>query len=247
MSEVAVDRSSLATVLPVPSLQAIGIPAFTTTRAQGTYRLDGTDAAGDVVPRWHALAQALQAEYGASRLASARQVHEATVLAHGDGWRGWLRADGADGHVTAAPGTALCVGVADCVPIFLGHPSGMVGILHAGWRGTVAGILDRGLSAFVRAGHAVSEVVVHFGPAICGSCYEVGPDVYQQLTGTAVSSPTRVDLRGVLGEQARRLGVRDVSVSPLCTRCDGERLYSHRAGDSGRQLGVIVCATLTTR
>lgn len=247
MTATTVPLPALGEVLPVPALQAIGIRAFTTTRAQGSYRLDGSDPAGEVVPRWHALAAALHATEGAERLASARQVHEATVLLHGDGWRGWLRADGADGHVTDAPGTALCVGIADCVPIFLGHPSGMVGILHAGWRGTVAGILDRGLSAFVRAGHSAADVVVHLGPAICGQCYEVGPDVYQQLTGSAVAVPTRVDLRGVLAEQASRLGVRDVSVSPSCTRCDGAALYSHRAGDSGRQLGVIVRATLTTR
>jgi YfiH family protein len=241
------DLPSLGAVVPVPSLRAIGIPAFTTTRGQGTYRLDGTDPAGDVVPRWHRLAAALRQVYGAERLASARQVHEATVLSQGGGWQGWLRADGADGHVTDARGTALCVGVADCVPIFLGHPSGMVGMLHAGWRGTVAGILDRGLTAFVRAGHATADVVVHLGPAICGRCYEVGPDVYQQLTGSAVAAPTLVDLRGVLADQARRLGVREVTVSPACTRCDGELLYSHRAGDAGRQLGVIIRPTLTTR
>jgi polyphenol oxidase len=68
----------------------------------------------------------------------------------------------------------------------------------------------------------------------------VSPEVHARLTGRIVDRPTPVDLRAVIADQARAAGVRDVRVSPHCTRCDNEVFYSHRAGDPGRQLGVIV-------
>jgi copper oxidase (laccase) domain-containing protein len=80
------------------------------------------------------------------------------------------------------------------------------------------------------------------GPAICGGCYEVSPDVYGRLTGHEVRTPATIDLRALLAERARSRGVEQVSVSEYCTRCDNDRLFSHRAGDSGRQLGVIIAS-----
>jgi copper oxidase (laccase) domain-containing protein len=59
------------------------------------------------------------------------------------------------------------------------------------------------------------------------------------VTGQRVDSPTPVDLREVLASQARQAGAA-VSISRWCTRCHNERFFSHRAGDSGRQLGVLV-------
>jgi copper oxidase (laccase) domain-containing protein len=68
----------------------------------------------------------------------------------------------------------------------------------------------------------------------------VSPEVYGQLTGRAVDRPTPVDLRLVIADHARAAGVGHVAVSDRCTRCHNDRFYSHRAGDDGRQLGVIV-------
>jgi copper oxidase (laccase) domain-containing protein len=117
-----------------------------------------------------------------------------------------------------------------------------VALLHSGWRGTAAGILDRALDAFQARGRSLAELVVHMGPAICGRCYEVSPDVYARLTGRDAGAPATVDLRALLADRARSRGATQVSVSGYCTRCDNDRLFSHRAGDSGRQLGVIVTA-----
>jgi hypothetical protein len=130
--------------------------------------------------------------------------------------------------------------VADCVPVFIAHPGGATALLHSGWRGTVARIVERGVEALAQRGVPASELHVHLGPAICGNCYEVSPEVFGQLTGRAVERPTTVDLRAVIADHARAAGVRHLSISPLCTRCDNDRLFSHRAGDPGRQLGVIV-------
>jgi YfiH family protein len=167
-------------------------------------------------------------------------VHGTRILEHGGGWEGWQRAEGADGHLTDARGTALAVTIADCVPVFLAHPDGAVALLHSGWRGTAAGILRRALARVTALGRPAGEWHVHLGPAICGRCYEVSPDVFEQLTGWQTIRHRHVDLRALLAEQAKEAGVRHVTASPWCTKCDNDRFYSHRAGDAGRQVGVIV-------
>ena len=85
-----------------------------------------------------------------------------------------------------------------------------------------------------------SELTLHLGPAICGGCYEVSPDVFERLTSRTVDRPTTVDLRALIADHARLRGVRRISISASCTRCNNDRFYSHRAGDSGRQLGVLI-------
>jgi copper oxidase (laccase) domain-containing protein len=68
----------------------------------------------------------------------------------------------------------------------------------------------------------------------------VSGDVYEQLTGTNPGRPTSIDLRALIADHARAAGVVHISMSGSCTRCDNDRFYSHRAGDAGRQLGVII-------
>jgi YfiH family protein len=222
----------------IPELAAFGIRAFTTTRAAGSFGLMTDEPVSAVMGRWSELRRELRP--GGTRLATASQVHGATVLVHHSGWDGSLRADDADGHLSVERGTALAVTVADCVPVFLAHPSGAVALLHSGWRGTAARIVERGIEAFEHRGFRASELRLHTGPAICGNCYEVSADVFAQLTGQKTGKPTTVDLRALIAAHARAKGVTHVTTSASCTRCDNGRFYSHRAGDSGRQLGVIV-------
>src|SRR6185436_10148143 len=145
----------------------------------------------------------------------------------------------ADGHLALTRGTAMAVTIADCVPVFIAHASGAAAILHSGWRGTSARITERAVRRLEASGFPPGELHVHCGPAICGRCYEVSADVYAELTGTHPGKPTPVDLRALIADHARAAGVREISISPLCTKCDNDRFYSHRAGDAGRQLGVI--------
>lgn len=236
---VAIDPPHLARTLiePVPELAAIGITAFTTTRAAGTFGLAGNDPVGEVMGRWGTLLGDLA---GIARgIAVAPQVHGDTVLAHATGWDGMLRTRPADGHATIERGVALAVTIADCVPIFLAHPSGAVALLHSGWRGTVAHIIDEGIRRLGVAGVAPDELHMHLGPAICGRCYEVDAEVRAKLTGEAANRPGCVDLRALIVNDARAAGVKHISVSHYCTRCDNDRFFSHRAGDSGRQIAVI--------
>jgi copper oxidase (laccase) domain-containing protein len=67
----------------------------------------------------------------------------------------------------------------------------------------------------------------------------VGPEVHAQLTVRTVHRPAPVDVRALIAEQARDGGVRAVTTSAHCTRCHNDRFFSHRAGDAGRQLGVL--------
>jgi YfiH family protein len=214
-----------------------GVRALVTTRAAGTFGVGGEDPVREVMARWNALREELGPT--GSRLATARQVHGARVITHRAGWTGWLRGDDADGHAAPARGTAMGVSIADCVPVMIAHPAGATAILHSGWRGTVARIVEAGIRTLSEAGYLAPELRMHLGPAICGRCYEVSPDVYRQLTGVTVTEPTPVDLRALIAEHARVMGVTDVRTSRYCTRCDNDRFFSHRAGDAGRQIAVI--------
>lgn len=222
----------------VPDVGDFGVRAFTTTRATGSFGLLTEEPVHVVMGRWSALRRELRS--GGSRLATASQVHGGRVIVHQPGWEGWLRADEADGHLSMERGTALVVTVADCVPVFLVHPSGAIALLHSGWRGTAARIVEHGIQGLTQRGIPASEIRLHTGPAICGKCYEVSPDVFYQLTGRETSAPTTVDLRALIADHARALGVRHITTSASCTRCNNDRFYSHRAGDAGRQLGVVI-------
>ena len=181
---------------------------------------------------------------GVRRLATAAQVHGADVLVA-------RPAVGRGGCVVRAPtgtsrptrGTALAVSIADCVPVFLAHPSGAVALLHSGWRGTAARIVERGIAALTEHGLPATELRVHLGPSICGRCYEVSADVARQLTGEPASAPRGIDLRALIAlARARSRRSARVNESPSCTRCNNDRFFSHRAGDAGRQVAVIFAA-----
>jgi polyphenol oxidase len=215
-----------------------GITAFTTGRAAGSFGMQTDEPVRDVTARWGALRSLLGGTE--ARLATAYQVHGDRILRHEGAWQGFLRGPEADGHLSPARGTAMAVTVADCVPVFIAHPGGAAAALHSGWRGTAARITERAVAMLGGLGHPARELRLHCGPAICGRCYEVSPDVYGQLTGRSVGVPTTVDIRAIIAEHAQAAGVTQISISPLCTRCDNDRFFSHRAGDAGRQLGVIL-------
>lgn len=225
----------------VDDFTSFGVDGFTTTRVTGSFSSGSEEPVREVMGRWDAL-RATAAARGVRRLATAAQVHGSRVLVHVSGWEGWLRGPQADGHLAAARGTAVAVTIADCVPVFLAHPSGAVALLHSGWRGTAARIVEQGIAALSHRGFPASEVRMHLGPAICGQCYEVSADVVRQLTGEPASAPRAVDLRALIAGHARAMGVHHISISPSCTKCNNDRFYSHRAGDVGRQVAMIFAA-----
>jgi YfiH family protein len=194
----------------------------------------------EAMSRWRAFRRALP---GFHATVFAHQVHGADVLVHGEAG-GWVIHDGADGHVTVRPGVLLCVSVADCIPLYLAAPEGRgVALLHAGWRGTAGGILDRGVELLCReAGCAPRDLAMHCGVGICGPCYEVGAEV---VTGVGLpaegAGPWHVDLRERLAGRAAELGLADVTVSGWCTAEGRDRFHSHRAsgGADGRLVAYL--------
>ena len=222
----------------VDSFQELGFVAFTTGREAGSFGTQSDESVREVMGRW----AALRARLGSARLATAAQVHGNAILEHDQEWSGWLRGDAADGHLAARPGTAMAVTIADCVPVFVAHPSGAGALLHSGWRGTEARITERAIGRLDALGFPARELRLHCGPAICGRCYEVSAEVASRLLGRAIDSAMAVDLRALIADHARAMGVRDISISPRCTRCDNALFYSHRAGDAGRQLGVLLAS-----
>ena len=180
---------------------------------------------------------------GFSGVVHSRQVHGALVLAHAHGPRGLHIAEDADGHVCRTPGLLLAVTVADCVPVFLvDEKRRAVGLLHAGWRGTVRGVLEAGIRGMGRSfGTSPRELTLHLGPSICGSCYEVGPEVHRALGRAEPPHPTPLDLRALLAARAVEVGVSgdEITRSAWCTLCDAPRFFSHRGGDPERQVGYL--------
>jgi len=156
---------------------------------------------GQVLSRWRAFRAAFQPAFPS--LVLSHQVHGTAVQWHDALPEGWLVLDGLDGHAASERGTLLTVTVADCIPIYLAVPQkGAIGLLHAGWRGAVGGVLARGVELLKRRGFAkASDIVMHCGVGICGTCYEVGSEVAVQF-GLAVSAaPVPLDLRAVLARQ----------------------------------------------
>ena len=161
----------------------------------------------------------------------------------------------ADGMVTARAGAVLSVLTADCVPILLTAPrQRVVAAVHAGWRGTVAGIAVRALERLERDfGVVPSEIEAALGPAIGGCCYEVTREIAEQFSsrwGDLSEDAWRpagdrgwLDLRRANTLLLQRSGVREQQVHRIgpCTRCAAHDYFSHRAsgGRTGRQISYI--------
>lgn len=203
--------------------------------------LSGGQPVGAALERWTRLQGAT-----AMRLAvHSRQVHGAELATHAPGSaRGVLVTRGVDGHLTAQAGVLLTVSVADCVPVSLVDARRRaVALVHSGWRGTAAGIAGRALERLVGDGTDPADVWAHCGPAICGRCYEVSPEVHAAVRPewAPPPAPRPIDLRAQVAERLAGAGVppEQITTSAHCTRCGPGEFFSHRAGSSARQMGVL--------
>ena len=224
-----------------------GLACGVTGSAEGhDFGISGNPSTGAFHESYHLLADRL----GCYRVTVARQVHGKEVTrvrpggASGSPDRKKVCVAGtADGLVAAGTHSLLAITVADCIPVYLVHAgSGALGLLHAGWRGAAAGILEAGLSRLEsESGASAAAMHVHLGPGICGSCYEVGAEVLAAF-GCPPGSRT-VDLRDQLAARARNRGVREdsLTVSTWCTRCRSDQFHSHRgsSGTAGRMAAYL--------
>jgi len=204
----------------------------------------------------------LLAVSGATAMFAVSQVHGARVVRINAGEDPEaVKRQGADGLCSDVVGIGLSVLVADCVPVLLADPrTGACAALHAGWRGTVAGMADAGVAALIKEfGCRSADLRAALGPCIGPCCFEVGPEVAAEVesgwpgarqAGVVVQwgqHRPHVDLRRLLRLQLQAAGVsaEHIDACSACTCCDpGGRFYSlRRAGRcTGQSVGFVVRA-----
>jgi YfiH family protein len=219
-------ESALQTPIQLPD----GGFALFTARDEGNLsKRAGPDAADAERAR-----ERLRESLGLDELAYTHQVHGNTVVVRSS--RRAAEEIEADGQATALAGTGVAALTADCVPVALGT-TGAVAMLHAGWRGLAAGVLQEGVRT-LRTLPGVVDIVAVVGPAAGPCCYEAGDDVREALGGAHFDG-SRVDLRAVACSRLRDAGVTEIGHVDVCTICD-QRLFSHRreGAAAGRQAGV---------
>lgn len=160
-----------------------------------------------------------------------------------------------DALVTAGPGRALVVLVADCVPVLLASDRGPVAAAHAGRRGVELGVVPATLAALEDVGAPPHTLTAAIGPAIGGCCYEVPGEMREAIGAghpAAVAETTwgtpSLDLPRAVERTLADAGVERIARAGGCTRCDpARRWFSHRADPAtGRQAGVVVRRSSTS-
>ncbi|GAC1432449.1 MAG: peptidoglycan editing factor PgeF [Terriglobales bacterium] len=209
-------------------------------------------------------------------LITLRQIHSDLIHCVSDSGSNELAGDG---MVSQTPRLLLGIQSADCLPIILADTKRRaVGIFHAGWRGTLKRIVEKGAGEMRRwFGTLPRDIRAAIGPGIHGCCYEVSPDIRESFESQfeygaklfreiEESDPVRekypmlfltarapghselpkkifLDLPEANRRQLLAIGVpaKNISVSPLCTACHPDSLFSYRAekGITGRMMGVV--------
>ncbi len=173
-----------------------------------------------------------------------RQVHGATVVVH-DGQTSEPEADAA---VCFDAGRVLAVLTADCLPVaFASHDGTRLGLAHAGWRGLVAGVLERTVAAL---GAPAGDLVAWLGPAIGPDAFEVGGEVRaafvaEHAADAGAFRPNergrwQADLYALARARLGRLGLRAVAGGGECTFRDAARFYSHRRDPRGGRMATLL-------
>lgn len=168
-----------------------------------------------------------------------RQVHGTDCLIVREPWAADAAPD-ADALATDRPGLLLGVMTADCAPVLLADPAaGVVGAAHAGWKGALAGVLERTVEAMAGLGADPGRVAAAVGPAIVQASYEVGPEFEARFLdgdpasagrfGPVPGSDRRLfDLKGYAAERLSRTGVGRVELLPHDTCADEGLFFSFR-------------------
>jgi polyphenol oxidase len=160
-------------------------------------------------------------------VARLRQVHSSKVI---QAFRGVCGE--ADALITDGSSLAVGVATADCLPIVLSGPQ-QTAAIHAGWRGLAGGIVRRTVESLT---DPAEQLAAWIGPGIGPCCYEVGPDVAQEVSVASSAEVIRrqpygkihLDLAGTARVQLSELGVTEILTLPVCTYCQHEQLWSYR-------------------
>jgi YfiH family protein len=215
------------------------------------------DAAADVAENRARMAAAVGVE--PHRFVTALQIHSPQVVVAETPWPAAARPR-ADAIVTRMRALAIGVTTADCGPVLLADPKAhVIGAVHAGWRGALAGVVEAAVDAMERLGAERQQIRAAIGPMIRQSNYEVGPDLIARFGAEDPASSrffapaardghAMFDLAGYIGARLTRAGIRQVEDVGLCTYADAGRFFSfrrttHRAeADYGRHVNAIALA-----
>lgn len=247
-------------LLRPPQWEGTGVVAAFSTRlggvSDGAYRaMNPSLSSGDDPLKVAENRRRLLAAVGASDwpVAAIHQVHGARVAVvskpPAPGWavQGLVQADA---QVTRQPGVLLTVVVADCVPILLKAKQRQgIGVIHAGWRGTAAGVTEATVRELCRlCACRPDEIEAAIGPAIGPECYPVGGEVRQEILrnhawALAETADGRADLASLQAKILLREGLKPAAIlaSGLCSKCHDRLLFSYRRDGqaSGRMAALI--------
>jgi YfiH family protein len=184
-----------------------------------------------------------------ANVAFATQVHGATCLVPpGPGWAGT-----ADALATRNETLVLAVGTADCLGVLLWDATRpAIAAVHAGWRGTLAGVVPRAVAALTGLGSDAKALRAALGPRIGSCCFEVSPDVAHRFPAEdrrEADGRVTIDLAGAVTRQLVSAGLGEGAIQDLarilpagaCTAHDPSTWFSHRRerGRTGRAWGIL--------
>jgi len=165
---------------------------------------------------------------------------------------GSLHSEQADILISNEPKTSIAVRTADCLPILMADPvNRIVAAVHAGWRGTAAGIAITAVEQMVKMGAKQEYIHVSLGPSIGPCCFKVDSDTAEILKKSVAGAERAIvyspephpDLAAINLLQLKEAGVTEDHIETLgiCSCCHPERFYSHRRdhGATGRHLAVV--------
>ncbi len=258
-------------LLTFPALTGTGIVKHGFTTRQGgvsegifsSLNLSFTrgDDEAAVAENFRRTAEALDIDMG--RIVCSHQTHTTNVriVTEADAGKGVTTPrdyTDVDGMITDIPGLVLAAFFADCVPLFFVDPAHRaIGLSHSGWKGTAARMGARTLKAMEHAyGTRPEDVICAVGPSICQDCYEVSEDVAEIFAGEFIGHESEIlTARKTKGKylldlwRANEIVLLDAGVLPehlsvtdICTCCNPDLLFSHRASHGKRgNLGAFLC------
>ncbi len=165
---------------------------------------------------------------------------------------GYMHASQADILLTANIDTAVAVRTADCLPILLADPqTGIIAAVHAGWRGTAAGVVRHAVQIMQSHGATTAHIIASLGPCIESCCFNIGSEAAVALQQSAKGAEEYVDesadLRQINRLQLLECGIYSENLECIkaCTACDDKHFFSFRrdAGITGRHIAVVAIAS----
>lgn len=180
------------------------------------------------------------------KMISMKQVHGNHIVYVDNKFNGEIAED-ADGLITGRKNIFLRVKAADCAPVFFYEPNiKIIGVVHAGWKGTLKEITGKMISHIVRHGGRAENIIIAIGPYIHDCCYNIPSERFLRFKTSfpdfSFKKPNFLDLGKICAFQMIKLGVpeRQIEISKICTECQHDKFYSFRMGDVGvKNIGVI--------